>query len=457
MKKFITKLFYTAIFAMALSFGACQEEFEEVAGVDDQETITANSSTATLIKKTSSKDGSFDNIVDGASCIAINFPYTVEVNGIQITIDAVEDLHTIENIFDEVDIDQDILDILFPITITLADFTEIVIETKERLRELAAVCLEGGSDDDIECIDFVYPITLFTFNIDNQQTGEIVVNKDSELRRFFAQLEENALISINFPLTLKKFDGTEIMVDSNAELVNALERAKDECDEDDDNDYNDDDFTKERLDNLLVECPWWIEGIWRDNLDMISDFEQNLIQFNEDGTVTIQKTGAIFSGTWESKIKDWRVALTLEFENVVDLNLEWFVYEIGEGKIKLFKDGANRIILESACDYEKESCTDEEVVNNLSGCKWIVANAEEGSFLTDLTLDFSNMNIHVRNPNETVVDEGNWEIENGTLTFNDLSMVLANYIGEWVIIDCRSDRLEIKRGEEVLVIEKDCD
>ena len=67
------------------------------------------------------------------------------------------------------------------------------------------------------------------------------------------------------------------------------------------------------------------------------------------------------------------------------------------------------------------------------------------------------MNIHVRNPNETVVDEGNWSIDQGVLSFNDLSLEVANYIGEWTVISCAEDRFEIKRGEELLVFERNCD
>ncbi len=91
---------------------------------------------------------------------------------------------------------------------------------------MASECLEGGDDDDIECIDFVYPITLFTFGVDNQQANEVQVMSDQELRRFFDELEDDDLISIEFPITLKKYDGTEVTVQNNAELAAALEMAK---------------------------------------------------------------------------------------------------------------------------------------------------------------------------------------------------------------------------------------
>ena len=58
-----------------------------------------------------------------------------------------EDLDLIEEIFDELDDDDDILDIFFPITITLSDFSEITIENQDQLEQYARECLEGGDDD----------------------------------------------------------------------------------------------------------------------------------------------------------------------------------------------------------------------------------------------------------------------------------------------------------------------
>ena len=160
MKKFLLRPIYAVLIAMALTFTACQEEFEPLPDPDqEQQILKANSATATLIEGTSSNDGSFDNIVDGASCFDIKFPYTVSVNGITITIENEDGLRVIEEIFDQFEEDVDELDIFFPITVTLADYAEVVIESFDQLRDLAQECIEGGNDDDIECIDFVYPIT----------------------------------------------------------------------------------------------------------------------------------------------------------------------------------------------------------------------------------------------------------------------------------------------------------
>ncbi|PRX53746.1 hypothetical protein [Flagellimonas meridianipacifica] len=442
MKNLFNKLVLTNLLFIALLFTSCQEEFEEVGG-DTQETIAANSNTAVLIENTATNDGSFDNIVDGASCLAIKFPYTVEVNGIQITIDSREDLHIIEEIFDEIDTDDDILDIIFPITITLGDFSELVIEDFEQLRELAAQCTEGGDDDDIECIDFVYPITLFTFDINEQQTGEVTVSSDMELRRFFAGLEDDELVSIQFPLTLKKFDGTEIVVDSNAELAAALERAKDECDEDDDDDFNDDDFTKERLDHLLVECPWEIREVIRMSMDQTGQYLENTLTFAENGSVTYQSpTGGMVTGEWSTRVTDNGIALNLEFEQLTDFTLEWIVYEIGDHKIKLYSDDGNKIVLRQHCPDDGNGddgnggngiISVETLTNALLECDWIIKK--------------------VTNQGEEIERLLGYEfifVEDGTLTIGN---GITSFSGNWEIVsnDDNVRTLKINIGDEAAV------
>ena len=460
MKQIIKNLMYTGLFSLALIFNSCQEEFEEIIDVNNQETITANSTTANLIINTSANDGSFDNIVDGASCISINFPYTVEIGGVQITIDSREDLNLIEQIFDEFENDDDILELIFPIVITLEDFTEITIGNIEDLRELIAECNEGADDDDIECIDFVYPITLFTFNLDRQQTGSFVINSDMELRRFFANLEDDDIISVDFPIALEKFDGTEIVVTNNAELARALEFAKNECDEDDDNDFNDDDFSLERLDALLIECPWLVRDIRRDGTDQTDQFFDYLMNFTEDGEVVVRdREGNMLTGTWGTSITDRGVLLDLEFDVLASFSLQWLVYDIGDGRIKLFGDDNNRIILKQSCDDNGSTeCNPAVVAEYLeSGCVWQIADTDLDIDF-DGTIDFSNRNIHAFLNNGAFADEGNWEVTDQGLRFNNLIDRIGLLAGDWIIVECSETRIKLENSNgRFVVLEKNCD
>ena len=465
MKKIFKNLMYVGLFSMALIFNSCQEEFEEINAGNDQETITASSTTANLIQNTSANDGSFDNIVDGASCFAVNFPYTVEIAGVQITIDSIEDLRIIEEIFDEFEDDEDILEILFPITITLEDFTEIIIENKEALRELAAECT-GGDDEDIECIDFVYPITLFTFDINNQQTGSVEINSDRELRRFFAGLEDDDIVSVDFPITLVTFDGVEVVVDNNAELAAALERAKNECDEDDDNDFNDDDFSIERLDALLIECPWLVRDIRRDGTDQTDQFFDYLMNFTEDGEVMVRdREGNMLTGTWETSISDRGVLLDLEFDVLASFSLQWLVYDIGGGRIKLFGDDNNRIILKQFCEDDDDDENLDTLREILKECEWVIRSVRaqgveidrllgyEFSFLPDGVVTLSN---------GVVTSEGTWEVGLNDDEIPSLLISIGDESGvnfDWPLRDLLNDRLrfEVEEIGYSLVLQRVCD
>ena len=42
------------------------------------------------------------------------------------------------------------------------------------------------------------------------------------------------------------------------------------------------------------------------------------------------------------------------------------------------------------------------------------------------------------------------------MMFNDLSMTLANYIGEWTVIECGDEYFKLKRGDEIIVLTKMC-
>jgi len=465
MKKLLQQSIYAVLLALALTFTGCQEEFEPLPDPDqEQQTLMANSTTGQLIAGTASNDGSFDNIVDGASCFDIKFPYTVAVNGITITVENEDGLHIIEEIFDQFDNDVDELDILFPITITIADYSEIVIESFDQLRDLAEECIEGGDDDDIECIDFVYPITLYTFDLNEQQTGSVTVENDYQLRRFFAGLDDDDLVSIDFPITLVKADGTEVLVTSNEEMVQAIEMAKEMCDEDDDNDYNDDDFTEERLRALLVECPWFVKEIERDAVSLTDQYFEYLFNFSEDGAVTVKdREGNMLTGAWDTRVTDHHVKLIMEFDVLVEFTLEWYVYEISPGKIKLFASDRDRIIMESACDIINDDPNSLREI--LKECTWVIKKVKNQGEEIDRLLGWEFQFLPegvVTLSNGESTSEGSWEI-----TMNAQGrLVMALSFGsepaitfEWPLSDLRHDRLkfEIEEIDYELVLQRVCD
>ena len=346
----------------------------EIVQPDSEETLVADSELTTLISKTSTKDGSKDNILDKSSCTTIGLPVTVNVNGLDIIIDSEEDYEVIEAIFDEFEDDEDILNFIFPIKIILSDHTEIEINNQDEFEELIEDCVgENEEDDDIECIDFNYPISFSAYNTEFQIIDVVTIENDKQLHRFIKRVREGEIFaSLNFPVEMVLANGEIIEVNNNKELQETIDAAKDDCDEDDDNDYGDDDFTKERLDNLLKSCPWLVYEFERDNNRFENRYVDYAMKFNEDGVVKIRTLeGELISGEWESEITEDGALVHLEFEGLEEFSLDWIVYELAPGKIKFYKEGGNKVILKKNCDIPVDF-TPEMIKNYLQECLWRV-------------------------------------------------------------------------------------
>ena len=109
---------YTLILVVSIiAFTSCRSEDFIDTTINGEEVLNANSAVASLIQRTSLNDGSTDNIIDNTNCFTIQLPVTIQVNGLDIFVDSMEDFETIEAIFDEFDDDDDELQIEFPITI----------------------------------------------------------------------------------------------------------------------------------------------------------------------------------------------------------------------------------------------------------------------------------------------------------------------------------------------------
>ena len=449
---------YAFLLGAAMTLISCQDEEPFAEDIDQEQTLTANANEMELMKRIVDNDGSYDNIVDGASCFDIQFPYTVVINQSEIMVEAMADLELIEEALDELDdVDYD-MGLIFPVTITLSDYTEVTVANSEDFQSIAEKCVEGGDDDDIECIDVVYPLTIFTYNPNFQLTNTVEVENDFQFRRFFAGLNESDLMSFDFPVSFQHTDSTKITVNSNSELADAIENAKMVCDEDDDDDYNDDDFTEESLNSVLVKCPWVIRRLEKSTVDNSEQYVNYFLTFSEEGRVVASNEfGYSMEGEWSTSVSDYRVVLEVEFDSSSDFNGDWWVYEIADEKIKLFTDDENKIVLEKACDYKPNECSESYVKENLKECSWEILN-EDGTFFEELIIEFSSeMHIYVRNPNGTVVDEGNWSISGNVITLSNLKKTLANYIGEWEVITCGEGRFNLKRNDEIIVLVMQCE
>ena len=322
--KSLTRPFFSLFLLLTLVLFSCQKEEKVLIDETDPETITANSTVTQLLIRASENSGDFDDLIDGFSCGSIVLPITVIANGQEVVINTVADYNLVVAIFAQFPNDNDTLEIIFPITIRLEDFTEITVNSQADLDAIIALC-EGDLNDAIECVDFVYPITFFKYNSSQQQTDTITVNSNFELYQFLSNLDSDDYISVDFPISVI-VNGEVSEVNNNTELLNIISSAN--CD--------DTPISSDLIENL-TSGTWYITYYF-DEYDETGNFSGYAFTFNLDNTAQADNGSNVVPGTWGTNSDltyvDLNFGTTVPFN---ELYASWDIIEISSEEIR-FKD-----------------------------------------------------------------------------------------------------------------------
>jgi len=427
------KLFFLVVVVPMIFLSGCQEEVIKITEPQNDTVINSQSPVVNLIQQAAMSDGSSDNILDNSSCTLLVLPVTVIANGQEIVIATEADFILVERIFDESDTDVDVVELVFPVTVILADHTEVTVANYDEYEDLVEDCVEGGFDVDIECIDFVYPLDIAIYDAANQVSDVITINNDEELFDLFEELHEDDYISFTFPLTLILIDGTEVVVTDNEGLEDILEEVADDCDEDDDNDHNDDDIDDSDLINVLLDGEWVISYFFNE-ADETAAFHGYGFIFFDDGSAVASDGNIEVEGAWETYGDDGELEIELNFgsESPFDeLEEDWHVIEFGPEIIKL-RNISDDHAQETFLTFEKptnhgvnhDTTISEVLVEGI----WLVANFNISG--VDATDDYHGFEF-------TYNTNGTAEATDGTETIN----------GEWSeIYDSGIHKLELDFG-----------
>ena len=286
----LTKLFLFTLLIFGVTFTSCQKEEEIFIDETNEETITANSVLANLLIRTSQNSGSIDDIIDGNSCVSVKFPVTVIANGQEVILTDEDDLDIVEAIFNQFPNDIDTLEIVFPITVILDDYTEVVVNSQAELDALIAACESSGGDDSISCLDFEYPITFFIFDNNQQQTGTVTVNNDLELYLFLNGLGDDDYFSIDYPINVILDDNSVVTVTNNAQLQQLI----DDCEN---NSGSNDPIDPVVFEQNLTNGVWYITYFF-DDFDETDNYNGYEFSFATDNTAQATNGTNTVPGTW---------------------------------------------------------------------------------------------------------------------------------------------------------------
>ncbi|XLS28446.1 hypothetical protein ACJD0Z_14710 [Flavobacteriaceae bacterium M23B6Z8] len=395
---------------LVLMLTACQNEVDVVSPEPGApgERIEVGSSTAQAIVQVGRLDGSLDNIIDGASCLSIVYPVTVTANSVTVEVLSVNDMAVIEGIFDADIEDEDILEIAYPITVINDAHQVITVANDAELETLGNNCVEGGLDNDNECIDFVYPLTFFIFNTVSEITNQVQIRNDRDLFVFMNGVSVEEVISLDYPVSLISHEGADIAVNSNQQLTTAIIGAEEDCDEDDDNNFNDDDFADGELEALLTECIWRISRFKRNGTPQA--FVSWTVEFRTDGSITILNPSQIIGidGTWSTRFTEEGSFVDLDMGDVVEFTLQWNVNKVDQNTIYIFSSTGSYIELEKECEGAQTSG------NIIREKVWSIGvldtpNPQDESDYIGIPLDFKELGVASLRVNG-VEEEGEWQL-----------------------------------------------
>lgn len=352
---------------------SCREELSIYETENNQPGLESNSNAAGLMQRVSLKDGSIDNIIDNSSSISVKLPVTVVANGITVHVNTEDDLATIERIFNEFNDDDDELTITFPITVILSDFSEVLIRDEDEFEEIIEEH-DSELDDDIECIDFVYPIKVSTFDVITEQLETLTINDDKTMFNFLDDIDDDDIINIEFPISMILSDGTPVTIANLNEMETAIDNAQETCDEDDDDSdddgsdsddgsddsdgddddgVDDDDPQLNQFMESLTSCPQWtIEKFEIDDEELEEAYQDYTFSFTTDNKFVAYKGTAAFSGTWDSYKNGENIILVIKLPDFPNLSSSWSLEDIEEdeeGVETEFSKGENSLLFSSTC------------------------------------------------------------------------------------------------------------
>lgn len=301
---------------------SCQEGYDDTKEPDKSITISANDNIADLIGKMVLKDGSFDNIIDKCSEISIKYPYSVRINDDIVEVRSLEDVERIK--LDYFNYREDIK-INYPVTASYSDYSESVLSNIGELKKIQKRNNGNLIDDDIECIDFIYPIEINLYNKKYQKSNLIVARNDYEMYKVFGDIDD-LIVELNFPIDVESLDKKRVTINNNIKLEKEIKDVVDSYDEeseDDEDELSEEDYPHEEL---LTLKDWKVLQ-YVDTKNEASLFHSYVFHFDKDNTVQVNTPTGNISGVWEMDIQGKLKVLRLEFDTeetpLVWLNDDW--------------------------------------------------------------------------------------------------------------------------------------
>lgn len=329
MKKF-SLLFFSVLVFM---FFSCQkEELEIVDETAQPETLTATSPLAGLVTRVTQSPTGVDNVLDNCSCFRVVLPVTVIVNGQNFLVGTQGDYQVVQDAMDAFSTDDDIVNFIYPITIQYQNSQTQIITDSDMLDDALDACDDDDGLDEIDCIQFLYPININVYDANNQLAQTVTIQSNSQFYNFISNLTSNQLVAFQFPVSIIDSNGQTVALTSNQQMLEFIDDSIDDCNASSSGGSGGGsiDFS-----TVLTSGSWRITYFFEDT-DETSLFSSYNFTFNTNGT-SVAVGSQTINGTWNTYLDSGSQKLNLAFDGLTldEIEEDWKIIEFTQTLIRL--------------------------------------------------------------------------------------------------------------------------
>ena len=321
-------------FLLVFLFSACQTgSVEEVHSTNA--TITKTTPLANFIQRLAMPSTSQDNIIDKSSCFTVNFPYHITVNNEVIDLKSTADYLLVQKNINANSNDNDLISIHFPITVTLKDYSIKSLTSQTDFNNLVVGCTANSNDfGKINCLNINFPITINSYNSNNQIASSISITNNQLLYTFITNLSSDKFIAISYPISITDSNGQNVVILNNDQLENVIKNAVETCT---DNSIKPLDFIQ-----IITNNSWRISYYFKDK-DQTLSYDGYKFVFNSNFKVVATKNGIVYNGTWETKVDNGIREFKIKFESDLlnDLDEGWKIIEFNDSQLRFRNQDGN--------------------------------------------------------------------------------------------------------------------
>lgn len=321
MKKIVT------IAAMYFLTVSCETESLVVKN-SDADNLSAHQELTGKILRMSQYATAIDNLVDGTSCFAVQFPYRVWVNNQLVSLTGPGDYQLVRDILEANGNNPDTVTLQFPVTVKYADYTESVLAGQAAFQAAVSGCL---ATDELSCIALRFPLEIKSYNLQNQSAETIRLQNNKALHGFLDKAD-GKIAAFDYPVRLITPGGASLAIQDNMELEAFIDTYVAECS----TLLNPGPDPVLSLEEIITEGTWYISYFFREN-DQTSAYIPYDFTFQQGGTSSVTGEPVIIGGTWVTYNDNGQKHIVFVFgsDNLEELEESWFITDFTPTLIKM--------------------------------------------------------------------------------------------------------------------------